>query len=166
MSPRAAVIWRFGLENLLPRWLTHTADTLVLAVVRQPQYLAPKTSPKGHVSVLITGQLPFSRVSDPRESKVESMSFMNQPQKSQAVVSALSYWLQSSALHTEGGGGGGSGETIQGHECRKVTITGGHPSLATTPRYQLKNWPCSPSQNYCFSFFYMSMKSANFQVHK
>lgn len=54
-----------GLRDPLTRWLIHSCW-------QESRFLATWTSPWGCWSVLITGQLAFPGVSDPREGKVEA----------------------------------------------------------------------------------------------
>ena len=48
-----------GLEDLLPRWLTHVIGELVVAAGRRPLFSKQGASPKGCLRVLLTWQLVF-----------------------------------------------------------------------------------------------------------
>lgn len=66
-----------GLESPLPRWLTKMPDKLMRAIARMAQLSTTDGDfSTSCISVLITWQLTFPRVSVPREFKVEdSVSF-------------------------------------------------------------------------------------------
>lgn len=63
MLPIATIIWKLdGIEDALPRWLTHLPSKIVLNVVKKPPLLSMWAS---------------FRVSSPKESKLEVvMTFM------------------------------------------------------------------------------------------
>ena len=65
------------LEDLLPTWPTPMAHKSVLTADKRPPFPTKWIRPYGFLDVLLTWQLVFFRVSDPRENKVETaMSFM------------------------------------------------------------------------------------------
>ena len=86
-------LW-LGLDDLLPRWLTHIAGRLVLAVNKGPQFLSTWASPEG----CSTWGLAF-----PKELVKAAVTYMTQPGKSQTIISTVSYWLHKiSPIQCEG----------------------------------------------------------------
>lgn len=71
----AAVRCWLDLGYLLPRWFDHKPGSLVLACIQGSQLLSTWASSKGGLSVIMTWQLVFSRVRDPREQGRSSSAF-------------------------------------------------------------------------------------------
>ena len=78
-------LWR--LEDLIPRWLMHMVDKLILAIGRKSQFFPIWTPSQSDLTVLMTWQWASPRASTQRKSKKEAaIPFMTKPWKSTLVL--------------------------------------------------------------------------------
>ena len=91
-----------GLEDLLPRWLTHVIDELVMAIDRRLLFSTHEASPKGCLSVFLAWQLvsPETVIQEP--ARQSCSHFCDLALEVIHVIFTVSWWLHSLTWSSEG----------------------------------------------------------------